>query len=337
MESALGQKGPPSWAAARYFLRRLRHDFAGSAGAVEPFLRSVLLRALQSHAADSGSGQSPGQQLFSCWDVGAAPFDDQFLLRGSQEVWQLCLELGSRRVRAFEPSAKGHARLLAAASEMPSGHVSSLQVDRMALSSAPGESHLNRGGQSTGSIGHKGCGLWMNDAECTDPSTWEAVPVSTVDLLLGPDQQIDVLKIDVEGLEWEVLQGAQSALTTGRIGLLILEYGDKWSPQIALSCKHFHSAFHSNPSDWPQEPTLRGVTRFLGSLGYDGYFIGTQTPVPISGDMWHDVYEVCRAPHRICYHGVGQICWLDVAFVHRSHPLARAVSEGVRWQSFDSG
>ena len=56
------------------------------------------------------------------------------------------------------------------------------------------------------------------------------VAVETLDDYCGGNgiERIDYLKIDVEGNELEVLRGATGLLGSDRIGLIQLEYGDKW-------------------------------------------------------------------------------------------------------------
>merc|ERR1712048_253932 len=40
---------------------------------------------------------------------------------------------------------------------------------------------------------------------------------------------MELLKIDVEGMEWEVLQGTEPLLSSKRIGAIVLEYSHFWS------------------------------------------------------------------------------------------------------------
>eukprot|EP00434_Breviolum_minutum_P028874 symbB.v1.2.025538.t1/scaffold2483.1/size114807/12 len=179
------------------------------------------------------------------------------------------------------------------------------------------------------------CGHWVSSEECKDPSTWELVDVTTVDALLG-SEALDVLKVDVEGHEWQILQGAYQALSSGRIGLVIIEYGDKWSSDTSQAALQFLSTFHADrgDEDMAELPTLHSVMKFMQSLGYEGYFVGSQTPLPITGALWHDAFEVCLAPHRICYDGAGKVCWFDVAFVQTRHLLAAAVRRMVQFLEF---
>ena len=69
-----------------------------------------------------------------------------------------------------------------------------------------------------------------------------------------------------------------------------------------------------------QSPSLKEVTADLLELGYETYFVGQDTLLPIAGDAWHDIYEVCRDPlgaiYNLPYNG---LCFFTVAVVQRGH------------------
>lgn len=314
--------------AAAYFLRNMQTEFTGSVGAIQPFLQKLLRKAeLQ------GSLPRP----FPCWDIGAAPFNkDQ---THSREVWELCLENGAE-VRAFEPSSTGYEKILEAF-QAPGTAAAPIRVDRLAFSNVTGADRLNRGGESTGSLGRGGCGLWLQEKECQDEANWEDVLVTTIDHELQPDEKIALLKVDVEGLEWEVLLGAEKALNEGRIGLVIVEYGDKWSSDLAAATKQFAS-FQTLLHPWtgtttrPSEPSLWSVVHWMSERGFEGYLIGSETPLPVSGKNWHDVFEVCSNPHLPRYSGAGKVCWFDVAFVNRRHALAQTLADCVDFSALNA-
>lgn len=195
---------------AYYFLRHLRTEFAGFAGPVDPFLRSIL-----------GLSEEQHRSTLSCWDVGAAPVPrntkgerHKVVEHPEQDVWQICHHHGLA-TRAFEPSEMGFQRLIASSTSLQDH--GSLAIHRLAVSNITGQAHFNRGGQVTGSLGSRGCGHWLSSDECKDPNTWEVVNVTTVDALLGADGILDILKVDVEGHEWQILQGAHRALSSGRL------------------------------------------------------------------------------------------------------------------------
>ena len=52
---------------------------------------------------------------------------------------------------------------------------------------------------------------------------------------------VDLLKVDVEGHEMAVLNGANRAISAGRVPIVLLEYGDKMSPAIWDAMQRRHS------------------------------------------------------------------------------------------------
>lgn len=60
-----------------------------------------------------------------------------------------------------------------------------------------------------------------------------AVPVTTLDILFA-EEKISLLKIDVEGFEWNVLQGAKELLRAGQIENIVFEDFDPWPGQIPV-------------------------------------------------------------------------------------------------------
>ncbi|CAE7643058.1 unnamed protein product, partial [Symbiodinium necroappetens] len=123
--------------------------------------------------------------------------------------------------------------------------------------------------------------------------------------------RVEVLKIDVEGGEWEVLLGAEALLVERRVLCVVLEYSHFW----AGASTHI---------------TLKGLARWMSERGYDGYLVGSPHLIPVSGvDMqwWHDLYEVCAAPDSRIYRGLAGWCWLNVAFVLRGSRLALAAQK----------
>merc|ERR1711957_443345 len=110
-------------------------------------------------------------------------------------------------------------------------------------------------------------------------------------------------KVDVEGAEWEVLQGAGPLLQQQRVGAVVLEYS------------HF----------WGNSPSLRAVAEYMTAHGYDGYFVGSRRLVPFSGpnmEWWDELLEVCASRHSQVYRGLAGWCWLNVAFLLRGSPAA---------------
>ena len=129
---------------------------------------------------------------------------------GVYAIW--ALELGAEVV-AVEPNPEMSAQLRA--NLTLNGYAAA--VHEMALADAPGT--MTMAGADL-LCQH----LLLGGAPESSPSGIE-VPVSTLDALLG-DRTARGVKIDVEGAERLVLEGAEHALREGRIELLQLEWND---------------------------------------------------------------------------------------------------------------
>jgi len=129
-----------------------------------------------------------------------------------------------------------------------------------------------------------------------------------------PVQQVEILKVDVEGNEWEVLQGAEPLFRHQRIKAVVLEYS------------HFWAAGHHGGAGG-RAASLRAVAEWFSGFGYDGFLVGSPCLVPISGpqmEWWDDIYEVCKNPDARMYRGMAGWCWLNVAFLLRGSAAATA-------------
>jgi FkbM family methyltransferase len=116
------------------------------------------------------------------------------------------------KVFAFEPFPQIFDRLLA---NIQLNSLSQIQAFSIALGYKAGEGELfpntqhNPGASSLIQTIHGGDGV--------------KVPIRLLDEIVGDDQPVDVLKIDVEGFELEVLRGAQSLLKRKLAPALIVE------------------------------------------------------------------------------------------------------------------
>lgn len=148
--------------------------------------------------------------------------------------------------------------------------------------------------------------------------------------------RLDVLKTDTEGCEWEVLQGASAALTTGSVRVIIVAYEDKWSSSTIYAA-HPSNAHHavSNVSSM-EPPTLRSVTRYLEDFGYESFLLGsmdsTSKPnvshqvrkvqmIPLTHGCWDDSFELARDPHAL---GV-PYSWFDFVAVLENSPESQFI------------
>lgn len=113
-----------------------------------------------------------------------------------------------RRVVAFEPTPATAARL--ERNIMLSGH-RHISVQRCALS--------NRTGEATLSVDPGHCGANRIDGGASGQTI--AVPLRTLDDLAKEIGRIDFIKIDVEGHECEVLEGAKETIASDRPQLFV--------------------------------------------------------------------------------------------------------------------
>lgn len=104
------------------------------------------------------------------------------------------------------------------------------------------------------------------------------VVIETVDTILGARgiDMLDFLKIDTEGFERLVLEGASTALRGGRIHAIQLEYGLNWF-RAAQARDNGHATLH-----W--------LVEFFDGLGYD-VFYGTPSGL-IRLNQWSPIFEL---------------------------------------------
>ena len=149
--------------------------------------------------------------------------------------------------------------------------------------------------------------------------------------------EVLVLKVDVEGHEVAVLDGARAALRAGRVHVVLLEYGDKMAVEIYDAMKQKFAARAAAPA--PQ--SIRGLHWLRGyadDYGYDVFLLGAARGVPVlvgvSGALWDDEYEVCLDKRRKwsndgrLYFNYSSwspnwsaVCWYDLVLLRRTSPL----------------
>lgn len=138
----------------------------------------------------------------------------------------LALRAGAAgQVWSFEPHPEIFVELQANAESWPAASgLGKIHLKQLALSNRSGtgwlttETHFaqNRGTAALVSPSDR-------DAPAVESSRKFSVPLSTLDELLGENQTIGVFKIDVEGHELGVLQGARRLIETGRIRDIVFE------------------------------------------------------------------------------------------------------------------
>ncbi|CAL1174062.1 unnamed protein product [Cladocopium goreaui] len=122
--------------------------------------------------------------------------------------------------------------------------------------------------------------------------------------------KIDLLKIDTEGHDFTVVQGALSMLRAKEIMVVVMEVSDKMNPDFwGASYRGGKPVFHGKHI---AEPNVKSVWQFMLNLNYFGFWLGTKRLVPLSGACWDDRMEICGDPHGYLNSG---ICWFDIIFI----------------------
>lgn len=170
---------------------------------------------------------------------------------------------GELRLHCFEPSAPTFAALSANLAPH-GGDRTSIRLVRQALSARAGEATLHVVHEEAGSNslvpGAAGSGAGG------DSTATEAVETTTLAAYaqeLGIER-IDLLKIDVEGHDVEVLEGASELVEAGAVEAIQFEYNQRWIHGGRL---------------------LRDAFRLLTGAGYA---VGKVTP---RGIQWHPEYD----------------------------------------------
>merc|ERR1712110_746679 len=95
-----------------------------------------------------------------------------------------------------------------------------------------------------------------------------------------------LLKIDTEGHDWEVLQGAQQLLDAHQVAAITFEIAGQMNG--AFFRIHKEHASISNTAAFLRarstEPNLQSLVRWLDERGFDSFFMGSRSLVPISGE-----------------------------------------------------
>ena len=133
------------------------------------------------------------------------------------------------------------------------------------------------------------------------------------DLALGP---LLLLKIDTEGHDMVVLQGARSLLERGCIAAVVFEVAG----QMNADFFRIHKEFGQPRPDLvaqlgPKiaEPNLESMVHWLQSLQYESFLLGSTSLIPLTSSWWHSSYELCVARAELP-------CWYDVLALLQPKP-----------------
>lgn len=183
------------------------------------------------------------------------------------------------QIHCFEPSesnyyvlTKMHARFFGSDNKTSMGN--ELLLHRIAMSNYTGVTEFPSDCDEL-------CQLPLNKGSAAASSA-TAVPVTTVDAMMDQLglQRLFLLKIDTEGFDVLVLQGARQALAAHKIDIVLFEY-------------HSIGLWGSTPAF-----TLKAVTENMEMLGYICYFEG-KLLTRLTG-CWNDAFEVKTWSNVVC-------------------------------------
>lgn len=164
------------------------------------------------------------------------------------------------------------------------------------------------------------------------------------------------VKLDVEGSEWDAVQGMLGLLTQGRIQLMSVEYAFGWNWRFLDKTQRERPTIHVKAHRQDEHVgvndtnvTLFAFQGLMSSVGYDTYLLhgGSRAVpqvvlVPVHGPYWHPDLEICNDHTRF----FPQPCYTDLLVVRRGntcmrnalhrHVLPATASRGqnTRWQPF---
>jgi FkbM family methyltransferase len=170
------------------------------------------------------------EDILSCWEataVGAKVVFDVGANAGIYSLAALAVQPDAI-VHAFEPTPEIAARLRAAATL---NGLDNLSIHQVAVLSQDGQATLKR------FRGELGTNEGMNFvSQRTNDSEGESVQAVCLDRFCGDRSiaRVDLLKLDVQGHEYSVLQGAERLIRSGAIGVIFMELN--WARSHGARC-----------------------------------------------------------------------------------------------------
>ena len=149
---------------------------------------------------------------------------------------------------------------------------------------------------------------------------------------------INILKTDTEGLEWEVLIGSKHLLQEKKIDLIIYAYEDKWTMDSFSASYPYEGTVIKDQSTF-DTPNLQSISTWLHSMGYVSYLIGKSpkegagfVAIPVTAEYWDDNFEVARDPKAWGIKHPSPTAkhyptWLDAISVQENSPLQKWIDK----------
>ena len=118
-----------------------------------------------------------------------------------------------------------------------------------------------------------------NESDCV--TVVQVITLSSIIDRLFPAYQIFFVKLDIEGMEPDVIYSAGHLLSSSTIRFLMFEYAaNAWSGRV----------------------TLTGIIKFLWSVGFMCFLVTEERLWPIGGPFWSDIYERVIWANYLCGH-----------------------------------
>ena len=282
------------------YFRSHKRDFYGQGDGVESLLAKYL-----------SSRKVLGHKTLLFIDIGAAPFDGQCFVTYAVDLFGCDKE--RTMYYAFEPA---NMPLLAA-------HIFSnttwkqsvcISLVEAGASSTSGSAEMLANEKNTASLEHASLGRQGNLRNVTTVA---------LDDFLGHVKHnfVNFLKIDTEGHDFYVLQGARKLIRERRVHVVIIEYSDKMN--AAFWTASYGNRSVTKPRDI-QGPTLKKVVMQMRTFGYSAYLIGVNGGLLLTESVWDERFEFCSDPYNLGF-GTG-VCWADVAFINELYVEVQPVS-----------
>lgn len=179
------------------------------------------------------------------------------------------------RIYAVEPGAGNIELLNELKTRLPTAVAEGISVEHAALSGDTGfacmQGDQGRGNERATIDPSPAAVAAASSGDCPE-GHWKVQTYTVEDWMAARGvSHINYLKIDTEGFDSLVVDGALSALRQGKIDMLSYEYHE-----IGM---------------WGRT-SLQAVTQKLDDVGYDSYFIGDFHLYKMSNGCWDDVFEI---------------------------------------------